>query len=154
MVLIEQTRFDHIIERIEDNGKKKRSGHEEFRTKLAQQLMSHSSSSKHTLPIDGQGVRTNLQNVVKSSVSKECEHVVLSKDGKFCKACQAAGRMVQQGTKRKALEELSINSIQIGQNGEKKRQTRPPRTRYGCSICQIHLCKEGNCWVEHLQAKN
>ncbi|KAF2187428.1 hypothetical protein K469DRAFT_113549 [Zopfia rhizophila CBS 207.26] len=117
--------------------------------------MSHSSSLKYTLPINGQGVRTNLQNVVKPSDSNQCgKHIVLSKDGKPCKACQAVGRVVQQGTKWKALEELSVNSIQFGQNGEKKRQTRAPRTRYGCSICQIHLCKEGDCWVEHLRAKN
>ena len=65
--------------------------------------MSHLSSLKHTLPINGQGVRTNLQNVVKSTISQQCEHIVLSKDGKFCKACQAAKRvdkLVRAGKKR------------------------------------------------------
>ena len=43
---------------------KKKSGHLDFRKKLATQLMTYSSSSKHTSPIDGMGVRTNLQNHV------------------------------------------------------------------------------------------
>src|SRR5271154_6638878 len=43
---------------------KKKGGHLSFRTKLALQLMAHSVSSQHTSPIDGFGVRTNLQNHV------------------------------------------------------------------------------------------
>jgi len=39
---------------------KKKGGHLKFRTKLASQLMAHSSSSKYTSPADGFGVRTNL----------------------------------------------------------------------------------------------
>ena len=49
------------------------------------------------------------------------------------------------------LQELSVNSVRINQNGEKSRRPRPPRTRYGCSVCQIHLCQEGTCWEEHTQ---
>jgi hypothetical protein len=78
---------------------------------------------------------------------------VLSKDAKTCKACQAAKRGVQLGTKRKALEELSANSVQFRPNGVKKRQYQARRTRYGCNIYQIHLCKEGDCWFEHIHAK-
>ncbi|KAF2188002.1 hypothetical protein K469DRAFT_770021, partial [Zopfia rhizophila CBS 207.26] len=41
------------------HGEKKKLGHLEFCMKLAKQLMSYSSSPKHTIPIDGEGVRTN-----------------------------------------------------------------------------------------------
>src|SRR5436305_14298603 len=37
------------------------------------------------------------------------------------------------------------------QNGEKSRRSRPPRTKYGCSVCQIHLCRGGTRWEEHTQ---
>lgn len=137
------------------HGDKKKSGHLEFRMKLAQQLMSYSSSLKHALPIDGQGVRTNLKNAVTPGLSRtsQCgDHIVLSKDAKACKACMAAGRVVQ-GVKRKALEDLSINPVRTDQNGGKRRRSQVSRSRYGCSVCQIHLCKEGDCWYEHLQAK-
>ena len=140
-------------------GSIKESGHLEFCMKLAQQLMAYSLSSRHALPVDGQGVHTNLKNVVQcislasQSCSQSCTCVVLSKDAKDCKACMAAGRIVTQGIKRKALEDLSVNSIRINQSGEKRRRSRVPRSRYGCSVCQIHLCKEGDCWFEHLQAK-
>ena len=49
---------------------KKKGGHLKFHTKLALQLMAHSSSSKYTPPIDGFGVRTNLAS-----------HVTISRDG-------------------------------------------------------------------------
>jgi hypothetical protein len=61
------------------------------------------------------------------------------------------GRTAQACEKRKVLQELSENSIRFNQNGEKSRRPRPPRTKYGCSVCQIHLCKGGSCWEEHTQ---
>jgi len=71
---------------------KKKGGHLKFRTKLASQLMAHSSSSKHTSPVDGFGVHTNLASHVTTS-RDGCggTHEVLSRDGKACKACMAQG---------------------------------------------------------------
>jgi hypothetical protein len=128
---------------------KKKGGHLKFRTKLALQLMAHSSSSKYTLPIDGFGIRTNLA----LHVQENCQgiHEVISQDAKECKACMAQGRIAQAGERRKALCELSENSVRINQAGEKSRKPRAPRTRYGCSACQIHLCHAGTCWKEHTQ---
>jgi len=34
---------------------------------------------------------------------------------------------------------------------EKSGKPRIPRTRYGCSVCQIPLCQGGTCWQEHSQ---
>jgi hypothetical protein len=131
---------------------KKKGGHLKFRTKLASQLMAHSSPSKYTPPVDGFGVRTNLALHVTVGVDG-CvgTHEVISQDAKACKACMAQGRRAQGGEKRKALGKLSENSVRIDQNGEKLRKPRAPRTRYGCSACRIHLCQEGPCWEEHAQ---
>jgi len=131
---------------------KKKSGHLQFRKKLASQLMAYSSSFKYTSPIDGFGVRTNLKNhIITSGNGCNGTHDVISQSAKECKACMAQGRTAQAGGKRKVLNELSENSVRINQNGEKSRRPRPPRTRYGCSACQIHLCQGGTCWEEHTQ---
>ena len=69
---------------------KKKGGHLKFHTKLASQLMAHSSSSKYITPVDGFGVRTNLVSHV--TISRDgCGgiHEVISQDGKACKACMA-----------------------------------------------------------------
>jgi len=134
------------------NSTKKQGGHLKFRTKLASQLMANSSSSKHTTPVDGFGVRTNLASHVTTD-KDGCggTHEVLSRDGKPCKACMAQSRTAQKGEKRKALSELSGNSVRINEEGEKSRKPRAPRTKYGCSVCQIHLCQGGTCWEEHIQ---
>ena len=83
-----------------------------FRTKLASQLMAHSSSSKYISPVDGFGVRINLASHVTTS-RDGCggTHEVLSRDRKACKACMAQGRKALGGEKRKVLYELSENSI-------------------------------------------
>ena len=85
--------------------------------------------------------RTNACNGV-------CE--ILSQIAKECKACMAQGRTAQASGKRIAMQELSVNSVRIKEDGEKVRRARPPRTRYGCSVCQIHLCQRGPCWEEHI----
>ena len=112
--------------------------------------MAHSSAPKHTSPTNGFGVRTNLASYVRGG-GCQGTHEVLSRDGKECKACMAKGRTAQAGAKREVLSKLSENSVRINQDGKKSRRPRPPRTRYGCSVCQIHLCQGGTCWEEHIQ---
>ena len=94
-----------------------------FRTKLASQLMAHSSSFKYTSPVDGFGVRTDLKSHVTTS-RHGCggTHEVMSREHKECKACMAQGRRAQQGEKRKVLRELSENSVRINEEGEKLRK--------------------------------
>jgi hypothetical protein len=60
-------------------------------------------------------------------------------------------RTAQIYEKRKVLQELSENSIRFNHNGEKLRKPRPPRTKYGYSIYQIHLCRGGTYWEEYTQ---
>src|SRR2546421_3684330 len=85
--------------------------------------------------------RTNACNGV-------CE--ILSQIAKECKACMTQGRTAQASGKRIAMQELSVNSVRIKEDGEKVRRSRPPRTGYGCSVCQIHICQGGPCWEEHI----
>src|SRR2546423_8734177 len=69
--------------------------------------------------------------------------MILSQIAKECKACMAQGRTAQASGKRMVMQELSVNSVRIKEDGEKVRRSRPPRTRYGCLVCQIHLCQGG-----------
>ena len=87
---------------------------------LAAQLMAHSSSPKHTSPIDGFGVRTNLQNHVVTSTNV-CNGVciILSQIAKECKACMAQGRTAQASWERIVMQELSVNSVELRRMGKK-----------------------------------
>jgi len=139
---------DNLQRRFDLDGSRffnKKGGHLNFRKKLAAQLMAHSFSSKHTSPIDGFGVRTNLQNhVVTSTNACNGVCVILSQIAKECKACLAQGRTAQASGKRMVMQELSVNSVRIKENGEKVRRSRPPRTRYDSSLSR------GYCWEEHI----
>ena len=85
---------------------KQKGGHLKFRIKLADQLMAHSSSSKYASPVDGFGVRTNLENHVITSVNG-CNgiHDVLSQTTKECKACMSRSRIAVASGGRKALQD-------------------------------------------------
>ena len=69
---------------------KKKAGHLKFRTKLASQLMAHSSSSKYTSPADGFGVHTNLvSHIMINRDGCSGTHEAISQEPKECKACMA-----------------------------------------------------------------
>src|SRR5438876_448675 len=102
--------------------------------------MAHSSSFKYTFLIDEFGVRTNLASyIIISRDSCSGTHEIISRDIKKCKTCMAQDRTVQISEKRKVLYKLSENSVRINQDEEKSKRPRPPRIKYGCSVCQIHL---------------
>jgi len=83
--------------------------------------MAHSSSSKYTSPIDGFGVRTNLQNhVITSTNACNGVSVILSQIAKECKACMAQGRTAQASGKRIAMQELSKSTPYELRKMEKK----------------------------------
>jgi hypothetical protein len=131
---------------------KKNGRYLKFYIKLASQLMVYLSSFKHASSIDGFGVCTNLRNhIITSRNGYNGIYDIISKSAKECKTCMIQGCTAQTSRNRKVLQELSENSVRFNQNGEKSRRPRPPRTRYGCSACQIHLCQGGTCWEEHTQ---
>jgi hypothetical protein len=58
-------------------------------------------------------------------------------------------------SRRKPLGELTnTNWVRNQSTGAliKKHVVDAPRTTYGCSECNINLCKEGRCYEEHLEA--
>src|SRR5436189_3323173 len=72
---------------------KKKGGHLKFRTKLALQLMAHSSSSKYTSPVDGFRVHTNLvSHIIIRRDGCSGMHEIISRDTKECKAYMAQRR--------------------------------------------------------------
>ena len=74
-----------------------------------------------------------------------------------CAACLQAGRktQVQRIGRRKPLCELSLNTIKKPRNSEAwKRPQRFLRTKFGCRLCRIPLCKTGPCWQEHVDQLN
>jgi hypothetical protein len=73
--------------------------------------------------------------------------VSLGKPARDCYTCQQQKRTVS-GTKRKALSDLSINSLQ-GSELIQGRRAKHPRSTYGCSICLKHFCREAKCWENH-----
>jgi len=71
-----------------------------------------------------------------------------------CSACIEAGRKSQNTTKgrRKPLADLSTNTTKKRRDSKDwKRPQRTPRTRYGCSVCQIPFCREDECWLPHIE---
>jgi len=48
--------------------------------------------------------------------------------------------------RRKPLSELSTNTVKKCRDSKDwKRPQQTPRTRYGCSVCQIPFCREDDC---------
>jgi len=127
----------------------KKEGHLKFRKKLASQLMAHSSSFKYTT--DSESVQTSRTISLRAGMAAMGHMILYPKARRNVRLVWLKVGPAQSGEKRKVLEELSENSVRINQNGEKSRRPRPPRTRYGCSACQIHLCQGGTCWEKHIQ---
>jgi hypothetical protein len=73
------------------------------------------------------GFVPNLQNHVVTSTNA-CNGVCvtpshIAKECKECKACMAQGRTAQASGKRMAMQERSVNSVQIKEDGEKIRRS-------------------------------
>ena len=74
-----------------------------------------------------------------------------------CLACLEAERKALKEviSRRKPLAELLKNTVRKSKNkGNWERPQRTPRTRFGCRLCRILLCKEGGCWQEHINRLN
>jgi hypothetical protein len=65
-----------------------------------------------------------------------------------CSECLEVGRSTTKVVERRRepLSKLSKNIVRKGLNSNGwKRKQRAPRTTFGCQLCQIPLCKEGDC---------
>ena len=98
-------------------------------------------------------IRQPLPNRVEGSKDISEHHIQKVEKYGECSSCQAAKRWATKREARKALQELSNNSV-INKEGAKarKKEDRPPRSLYKCDTCDIYLCGKGDCWKEHLLA--
>ena len=74
-----------------------------------------------------------------------------------CSACFEAGKRgtVKRLSRRKPLVELSDNTVRKSRDNRSwKRPKQVPRTRFGCRLCKIPLCKTGSCWETHIKQVN
>lgn len=124
--------------------------HKQFRTKLASQLFGHSER----LGVYRQPPKP-LSAHVYQATEREHGHITSMGSTKYCKACECAKRPVRkQAAIRRPLGKLSVNStVNAGTNThQKRRDNRCSRTKYGCKLCGIHLCRNWMCWKEHIEA--
>ncbi|KAF2815338.1 uncharacterized protein BDZ99DRAFT_550066 [Mytilinidion resinicola] len=88
----------------------------------------------------------------------EHQHVKMFTKQPTCAGCSAKHRATSKPHlgARKALAELSVNTTQKKREDSRgwKRRERPPRTNWGCSVCNIPFCREGTCWSEHVARLN
>jgi hypothetical protein len=135
------------------------SGHRKFRKRLSQALMASNrriralrKSKKASLvqktpfkisedPVKEQLGTFTIENCSKGTL------VSLGILAGYCYTCQQQKKTVS-GTKRKALSELSINSLH-GSERIQGRRAKRPRSTYGCSICLKHFCRKAECWENH-----
>jgi len=154
------------------NPSSKKSGHKKFRDTLAAALMLHSTSKPAGIPSNGIGKKIPIQKAIEAAAATvtsiepsryivlysenvRMDYITLPGGHKACSACQASNRDTAKGTERKALGELSLNSIVFRQEDsdiKRYRKRRPPRSSYGCRYCKVRLCRTLLCWNEHLDA--
>lgn len=130
-----------------------KAGHKAFLQNLIRALLERSvrltKRSKSHIPIS----HIVLKPIVEHGYKPErinTKHVA-------CSACLEAGRKASKEviSRRKPLAELSKNTVRkLSNEGDWKRPQRAPRTRFGCRLCRIPLCKEGGCWQEHIDRLN
>lgn len=62
---------------------------------------------------------------------------------------------IKRAGRRKPLCELSLNTTKRPRNSDAwKRPQRAPRTKFGCRLCRIPLCRTGPCWQEYMDQLN
>jgi hypothetical protein len=152
-----QTAITNCYKIAENAGflKSKQSGHSQFRISLARALMAFNSASKRSRGQDFtiyEDVESPQNSVIGTSPpTAHCGGTLqpISATSKNCKAYLTFKRTASS-TKRKALEELSVNS-KIGKGSTKRPKIHPHRSRYGCSNCKVNLCQIQIYWENHLR---
>ena len=121
--------------------------HREFRRELVIGLFDNSEC-------EFRPIRRNkaLTEYVHPAQKQEHQLIRLTDKAAPYKACVSAGRKAtQHATQRKPLGELSTNTTKRVKLLP-KRPERPPRSRFGCALCNINLCEHKRCWSDHIRA--
>ena len=70
------------------------------------------------------------------------------KDSRTCTCCQSNGRIAGKKRQFGEISGSELNSRQ-GQGQSQSQQSRPRRTTYGCTTCQVAVCNTSICWQDH-----
>jgi len=127
-----------------------RSAHKAFREELVDALFNHGERlTKPPGPVN----TMEDADIHKAPAEEHGQRPVrLGNKQRSCAACVTAGRKTKiKPEVRKPLMELSVNTTQKSRDSKEwVRRRRPPKTKLGCPLCNIHLCAHGPCWQEHL----
>ena len=115
-----------------------------FRRNVAIGLLSRTKAASNGL----RGVQSKQQQTRPQGLCKG-PSLMGWKDGRTCTSCQSNGRRI--AGKKRQFGEISgseLNSRQ-GQGQSQSQQSRPRRTTYGCTTCQVAVCNTSICWQDH-----
>lgn len=125
--------------------KTKTSGHKDFLLKLVSQLQER--STRTTRPIKPHPLRPHMRESVRQE-KHEKGLVKLFSNAKPCVACAAKGR-------RASPKPAPLRDCTAAELNSTARCPISRRSRYGCEVCQIALCRPPRpCWIEHLRTIN
>ena len=132
------------------------STHMSFRQRLARQLFDK-SERLHPPGARLQDVKRPLTQKVHRAgpVDHGEKPTRLGNKAKNCVVCVSNGRTMSESSqrpKRKPLQELSRNTTKLAAHREQRRRNQYARGLYGCELCNMHICKKGPCWNEHIEA--
>ena len=126
---------------------RKHGSHRLFRMKLIQKL--YDFSVRIAKPSEGlqHYKRKELTQLVRhASPEKHEKRVQLSETWHYCVPCSIAGRIARKLSVKKALQNLSFNSLKAEQ-----RRQRPSKSGLGCELCAMFICKKTSCWKKYLK---
>jgi hypothetical protein len=129
--------------------------HAQFLKDLASGLFRHSKRAPKISTIDANRKVfdiTPLHALVQKTLDASQHRKVKLSENKTCRACAAANRFAEPTTRRKDQGDLSANTLRGTAKDNEGRASRIKRSRWGCEQCNINLCRNGPCWMEHIEA--
>ena len=134
-------------------GQTNHAGHKAFREALVNSLFKNSTRVPRSYKTRVPMTQIQWRPVVEHGYKPE----KINEKDVSCAACVEVGRksQIKRPGARKPLCELSPNTTKKPRNSDAwKRPQRAPRTKFGCRLCRIPLCRTGSCWQEHLDRLN
>ena len=127
--------------------------HKRFRSKLISQLFAK-SERLYEFGTHRQALHQPLHQLVHRAHAVDHKELVrLPGKPKNCFVCVAKKRFISSSrAKRKPLQELSPNTLKLYANREKRRPDQYAKGQFGCELCNKHICRKGDCWIEHIEA--
>ena len=136
-----------------DRGWPNHAGHKAFVERLVNSLFKHSIRPHRTYNSQVSMDQIQWRPAVYHGYKPER----INSEPVSCSACLEVGRKssIKRLATRKPLCELSPNTTKKPRDSRDwKRPRRAPRTRFGCRLCRIPLCKTGSCWKAHMDRIN